>query len=48
MPGRIHSAELKLTVVRQIESGAQRVAQVCREQGLSESLVHRWREVAPL
>lgn len=43
MPGRTHSAELKLTVVRQIESGDKRVAQVCREYGLSESLVHRWR-----
>ena len=43
MPGRAHSAELKLTVVGQVESGAKRVAQVCREHGLSESLVHRWR-----
>jgi transposase len=43
MPGRAHSAELKLAVVREIESGTKRVAQVCREHGLSESLVHRWR-----
>lgn len=43
MPGRVHSAELKLTVVRQIEAGEKRVAQVCREHSLSESLVHRWR-----
>jgi transposase-like protein len=34
---------LKLTVVRQIDAGEKRVAQVCREHGLSESLVHRWR-----
>jgi transposase len=43
MPGRAHRAELKLTVVREIEGGAKRVAQVCREHGLSASLVHRWR-----
>lgn len=43
MPGRAHSAELKLTVVRQVERGAKRVAQVCREHGLAERLVHRWR-----
>jgi transposase-like protein len=43
MPGRAHSAELKLTVVREVESGEKRMAQVCREHGLSESLVHRWR-----
>lgn len=44
MRGRTHSRTLKLEVVRQINSGAKRQAQICREHGLSESLVHRWRK----
>ncbi len=42
--GRIHSRELKLTVCRQIATGERRPAQVCREHGLAESLVLRWRK----
>ena len=42
--GRIHSRELKLNVCRQIASGEKRPAQVCREHGLAESLVLRWRK----
>ena len=46
--GRAHSREFKLDVVRQITSGEKRLAQVCREQGLAESLVHRWRKEVEL
>jgi transposase len=42
--GRTHSAEFKLAVVRQVEGGAQRPAQVCREHGIAESLLLRWRK----
>lgn len=41
--GRVHSREFKLQVVRQIEDGAKRPAQVCREHNLSDGLVWRWR-----
>lgn len=44
MPGRVHSRELKLSVCRQIQSGEKRPAQVCREHGLCESVLHRWRQ----
>lgn len=43
MRGRAHSREFKLSVVRQLESGERRPAQVCREHGLAEGLLHRWR-----
>ena len=42
--GRIHSREFKLEVVRQVTSGEKRPAQVCREHGLAESLLLRWRK----
>jgi transposase len=42
--GRTHSREFKLDVVRQVASGAKRPAQVCREHGLAESLLLRWRK----
>ncbi len=41
--GRTHSREFKLEVVRQIASGAKRPVQVCREYGLANSVVDRWR-----
>ena len=41
--GRIHSREFKLSVVRQVASGEKRPAQVCREHGLAEGLLLRWR-----
>lgn len=41
--GRVHSREFKLEVVRQIASGAKRPVQVCREYGLANSVVDRWR-----
>ncbi len=44
MPGRIHSREFKLTIVRQVASGEKRPAQVCREYHLDESVLLRWRK----
>jgi transposase len=44
MNGRAHSREFKLDLVRQIESGQKRPAQVCREHGLAESMLSRWRK----
>jgi transposase len=43
MRGRVHSREFKLSVVRQLASGERRPAQVCREHGLAEGVLHRWR-----
>jgi transposase len=40
---RVHSQAFKLEVVGQLFSGEKRPAQVCREYGLAESLVQRWR-----
>jgi transposase-like protein len=42
--GRSHSREFKLDVVRQIARGEKRPAQICREHGLAESLLLRWRK----
>ena len=45
--GRTFTREFKLAAVQQVVSGAQRPAQVCREHGLGEGLLLRWRrEVA--
>ncbi len=44
MPGRAHSREFKLTIVRQVASGEQRPAQICREHHLDESVLLRWRK----
>ena len=41
--GRVHSREFKLTAVRQVASGEKRPAQVCREHGIGEGLLLRWR-----
>ena len=41
--GRVFSREFKLSVVRQVASGEKRPAQVCREHGLGEGLLLRWR-----
>ncbi len=41
MPGRIHSRECTLTIVRQVASGEQRPARVCREQHPDESVLLR-------
>ena len=41
--GRVHSREFKLAVVRQVATGEKRPAQVCREHGIGEGLLLRWR-----
>jgi len=44
MQKRIHSREFKLEVVRQAASGEKRPAQICREYGIAESVLSRWRK----
>jgi transposase-like protein len=44
MPGRTYTPEFKLSVVKDIQSGARRPAQVCREHNIAESVVLRWRQ----
>lgn len=44
MQKRTHSREFKLNIVRQIATGQKRPAQVCREYGLAESVLSRWRK----
>jgi transposase-like protein len=41
---RIHSRDFKLDVVRQVNNGEKRPAQICREYGLAESVLSRWRK----
>jgi transposase-like protein len=45
MKKRVFSREFKLEVVRQWVSGEKRLAQLCREHGLCETVVRRWREL---
>jgi transposase-like protein len=44
MVKRTFSREFKLQVVRQLSRGEKRLAQLCREYGLCQTLVRRWRE----
>ena len=44
MQKRVHSREFKLEIVRQLASGQKRPAQVCREHGLADSVLSRWRK----
>jgi transposase len=44
MHKRMHSREFKLDLVRQIATGQKRPAQVCREYGLADSVLSRWRK----
>ena len=44
MQKRVHSREFKREIVRQIATGQKRPAQVCREYGLAESVLSRWRK----
>ncbi|HEY8325329.1 MAG TPA: transposase [Ktedonobacterales bacterium] len=44
MPGRIFTREFKLDLVRQLATGAKRPAQVCRDHGLANSVLARWRQ----
>jgi len=43
-PKRTFDREFKLQVVRQLKSGEKRLAQVCREHNLCQTLARRWRE----
>jgi transposase len=42
MPKRTFSPEFKLQIVSQIQSGEKRLAQICREHALCETVVRRW------
>ena len=44
MQKRMHSREFKLDVVHQVIAGQKRPAQVCREYGIAESVLSRWRK----
>jgi transposase-like protein len=44
MTKRTFSREFKLQLVRQLALGEKRISQVCREHGLCQTLVRRWRE----
>lgn len=43
MKKRVFSREFKLNVVRQWVSGEKRLAQLCREHSLCQTVVRRWR-----
>jgi transposase-like protein len=44
MVKRSFSREFKLHVVRQLVSGEKRLAQLCREYSLCQTLLRRWRD----
>jgi transposase len=44
MRRRTFGREFKLQVARQLVNGEKRLSQLCREHGLGETLVRRWRE----
>jgi transposase-like protein len=44
MQKRVHSREWKRDIVRQVLTGQKRPAQACREYGLAESVLSRWRK----
>jgi putative transposase len=44
MQKRVHSREWKREIVRQVTTGQKRPAQACREYGLAESVLSRWRK----
>jgi transposase len=44
MQKRAHSREFKLEIVRQVSTGQKRPAQACREYGIAESVLSRWRK----
>ena len=44
--GKKWSSEEKKLVVLELISGKKSVSQVCKERGVSESLVYRWRDQA--
>jgi transposase len=44
MQKRIHSREFKLEVVRQVTTSQKRPSQVCRDYGLADGMLWRWRK----
>ena len=44
MPGRNFSRQFKLECVRQVATGQKRPAQICREHGLAQNVLLRWRK----
>jgi transposase len=44
MTKRTFSREFKLQIVRQLARGEKRISQLCREHGLCQTLVRRWRD----
>lgn len=44
MPGRSFTREFKLEIVRQLAIGVKHPAHVCREYGLADSVLSRWRK----
>lgn len=44
MTKRTFSREFKLQIARQLVTGEKRISQLCREHGLCQTLVRRWRE----
>ncbi len=44
MQKRVHSREFKLDIVCQVATGQKRPAQACREYGIAESVLSRWRK----
>jgi putative transposase len=44
MQKRNHRREFKLEVARQVATGQKRPAQACREYGLADSVLSRWRK----
>ena len=44
MQKRMHTREFKLDIVRQVSTGQKRPAQACREYGIGESVLSRWRK----
>ena len=44
MPGKSYSRQFKLDCVRQVANGQKRTPKLCREHGLAESVLLRWRK----
>jgi transposase len=44
MQKRVHTREFKLDIVRQVATGQNRSAQACREYGIGERVLSRWRK----
>ena len=44
MAGKRYDPEFKRKVAREVATGEKRPAQACREYGISDSMLHRWRQ----